>query len=218
MQLAAMQHLHPDAALTMVMPDYVELNGFNLASHTTALEQSVLGKPHLLPKHNIVSSMPPTIIGKRSRSNSDASSCHSSSAGSSHASVFSSEIDASDNEYGSQTSIGEQTPCSRKCSMSEGTSSQHSLDDLAVWRAELLAREQSERERCAKRIRDLRGQVVRLASEVVHNASSSHSDAQPAIAVPAAVASISTSSILSASSSSSSTEEKNALVDTLVGK
>ena len=24
------------------------MNGFNLASHTTALEQSVLGKPHLL--------------------------------------------------------------------------------------------------------------------------------------------------------------------------
>ncbi|SPO32148.1 related to PCL5 - cyclin [Ustilago trichophora] len=199
---------------SMPISDYVELNGYNLASHTTALEQSLLGKPHLMPVAGLAL-MPPTVCGKRSRSNSDASS-YSSSAASSHASVFSSENDGSESGYDSQTSIGEQTPSSRKSSMSE-TSSHQQLENLAIWRADLLSTEHSERERCAKRIRDLQGEVVRLASEVVHVASQ---PAQPSVAAPAAPAahSASTSSISPASSSSSSSSEgtKNALVDCLV--
>ena len=219
-----MQPLGPYAPTMVVdgaslpISDYVELNGFNLASHTTALEQSVLGKPHLMPVNGLAL-MPPTVCGKRSRSNSDASS-YSSSAASSHASVFSSENEGSESGYESQTSIGEQTPSSsRKSSMSEGASHQQ-LDNLAIWRADLLAAEQSERERCAKRIRDLQGEVVRLASEVVQVASQ---PAQPSVVAPAAAtATASTSSISPASSSSSSSSSsegtKNALVDCLVGK
>lgn len=217
-----MQPLGPYAPTMVVdgaslpISDYVELNGFNLASHTTALEQSVLGKPHLMPVNGLAL-MPPTVCGKRSRSNSDASS-YSSSAASSHASVFSSENEGSESGYESQTSIGEQTPSSsRKSSMSEGASHQQ-LDNLAIWRADLLAAEQSERERCAKRIRDLQGEVVRLASEVVQVASQ---PAQPSVVAPAAAtATASTSSISPASSSSSSSSSsegtKNALVDCLV--
>lgn len=216
-----MQPLGPYAPTMVVdgaslpISNYVELNGYNLASHTTALEQSVLGKPHLLSANGLAL-MPPTVCGKRSRSNSDASS-YSSSAASSHASVFSFENDGSESGYDSLTSVGEQTPSSRKSSMSEGSSQQQ----LAIWRADLLAAEQSERERCAKRIRDLQGEVVRLASEVVSVASQ---PAPSSVAAPAAIPnSASTSSVSPASSSSPSTSSssegtKNALVDCLVGK
>ncbi|GAC72345.1 hypothetical protein PANT_7d00057 [Moesziomyces antarcticus T-34] len=209
--------------VAVAMSDYVELNGFNLASHTTALEQSVLGKPHLLSTASLAAAVP-TICGKRSRSNSDASSSYSSSAASSHASVFSSEHDGSESGYDSHTSIGDQTPCSRKSSMSETASSQQ-LDNLATWRADLLAASHAERERCAKRIRDLQGEVVRLATEVVGTASQPAQPCLPSVddvasgaAAPAASAGPSTISPASTSSPSASSadESKNALVDGLV--
>ncbi len=200
---------------TMPLSDYIELNGFNLASHTTALEQSVIGKPHLASATHALALVPPTVCGKRSRSNSEASS-YSSSAASSHASVFSSEHDGSEAGFDSQTSVGEQTPSSRKSSMGECTSQQQ-LDNLAIWRADLLAASHNERERCAKRIRDLQGEVVRLASEVVNTASQPTAAAPAAAPVaPAPVDSISPAT--SSSSSSSSEGSKNALVDCLVGK
>lgn len=203
--------------VAVAVSDYVELNGFNLASHAAALEQSVLGKPHLLSTASLAAAVP-TICGKRSRSNSDASSSYSSSAASSHASVFSSEHDGSESGYDSHTSIGDQTPCSRKSSMSETSSSQQ-LDNLATWRADLLAASHAERERCAKRIRDLQGEVVRLATEVVATDAAAASAAvahnvavAPASAGPSTVSPASTSS----PSASSADESKNALVDGLV--
>lgn len=200
--------------------DYVELNGFNLASHTTALEQSVLGKPNLVSAVNGLALQPASTLGKRSRSNSDASSSSSSaaSAASHHASVFSSyDNDGSEAAFGSQTSIGEQTPSSRKSSMSTCVSQQQQFEQLAAWRAEMLAASQStERQRCAKRIRDLQGEVVRLASEVVNVASQPAQPVQTVSAPDAApVASISPAS---SSTSSSSEGSKTALVDCLVGK
>ncbi|CBQ70956.1 conserved hypothetical protein [Sporisorium reilianum SRZ2] len=209
-----MQPLHPYAPTVVVdgailpVADYVELNGFNLASHTTALEQSVLGKPHLLShSNNALTWQPPTVCGKRSRSSSDASSSSSSSA-----SVFSPDNEGSESTFDSQTSVGEQTPSSRKSSMNERAISQHQFEHLAAWRADMLAASDAERERdrCAKRIRDLQGEVVRLASEVVSVAS--QPAAQPAAAAPSAISPAS-----SLSSSSSSTEgSKTALVDCLV--
>ncbi|KIS68105.1 uncharacterized protein UMAG_10486 [Mycosarcoma maydis] len=57
------------------------MNVFNLASHTIALKQSVLGKPHLfvLVHQPWTVLQPPTVCGKRSRSSSGASSSLSSS-------------------------------------------------------------------------------------------------------------------------------------------
>lgn len=189
---------------------YVELNGFNLATHTTALEQSVLGKTHLGSTTG-PTLLPPTICGKRSRSNSDASSFSSSSR------VFSSEHDETESGCDSQTSVGEQSPSSRKSSISEGPCTQQQqqqLDSLAIWRAELHAATQSERERCAKRIRDLQGEVVRLASEVV-NTGSQPTTVSHAVA-PAPVAAPSTSP--APPSLFPSDGSKNVLVDCLVGK
>lgn len=213
---------------TLPISDYVELNGLNLASHTTALEQSVLGKPHLVSTANGLALQPPTSLGKRSRSNSDASSSSSSSgsAASHHASVFSAfDNDGSEAAFDSQTSVGEHTPSSRKSSMSSTSihpiSRQQQLEQLAAWRAEMLASsESSDREHCAKRIRDLQGEVVRLASEVVHVASQPVSQpVQPVQPVPAPTA-VSGPSISPASSSTSFSSEgsKTALVDCLVGK
>ena len=56
------------------------MNGFNLASQTTALKQSVLGKPHLFVLVHLPWTVlqPPTVCGKQSRSSSDASSLSSS--------------------------------------------------------------------------------------------------------------------------------------------
>lgn len=210
--------------ITVPIADYVELNGFNLATHTTALEQSVLGKPHLSSTNSNagLALMPPTVCGKRSRSNSDASS-YSSSAASSHASVFSSENDAFESGYDTQTSVGEQTPSSRKSSMSE-SSSQQIEQDLSAWRASLLAASQEEQQRCAKRLRDLQGEVVRLANEVVNSASlpvQVNAYAPPApvafASAAAAPAPANDSGISPASSSSSASDEsKNALVDSLI--
>ncbi|EST05763.1 Cyclin PHO80-like protein [Kalmanozyma brasiliensis GHG001] len=210
---------------TLPISDYVELNGLNLASHTTALEQSVLGKPHLVSTANGLALQPPTSsLGKRSRSNSDASSSSSSSGSvaSHHASVFSVfDNDGSEAAFDSQTSLGEQTPSSRKSSMSSTSihpiSQQQQLEQLAAWRAELLASsESSDREHCAKRIRNLQSEVVRLASEVVHVASQPvPQPAQPA-AAPHAVPGPSISPASSSTSSSSSEGSKTALVDCLV--
>ncbi|KAJ1020134.1 hypothetical protein NDA16_004414 [Ustilago loliicola] len=220
-----MQPLRPFAPTMVVdgialpIADYVEPNGINLATHTTALEQSVLGKPHLSSTDtNRLALMPPTVCGKRTRSNSDASS-YSSSAASSHASVFSSENDAFESGYDTQTSVGEQTPSSRKSSMSE-SSSQQIEQDLASWRVHLLAASQEEQQRCAKRLRDLQGEVVRLANEVVNTASQpaqANATAPPVPVAPAAVNDSGISPASSASSSSSASDDaKNALVDSLI--
>lgn len=202
----------------MRISDSVELNGFNLAHHTTALEQSVLGKRHLASTNGLAL-VNPTVCGKRSRSNSNASAYSSSAASSSHASVFSSsENDGSEYGSDSQTSIGDQTPSSRKSSMSE-TSSQQLEENLAAWRADLLAA--ASHEHCAKRIRDLQGEVVRLASEVVNTASqpcAAAAPAQPAQPAVAPIHNISPASSSSPSSSSSEGSTKIALVDCLVGK
>ncbi|SYW81604.1 uncharacterized protein UHO2_00128 [Ustilago hordei] len=219
-----MQPLGPFAVDGIAVPiaDYVELNGFNLASHTTALEQSVLGKPHLSSSTNTnnrgLTLMPPTVCGKRSRSNST-----SSSAPSSHASVFScSENDLFESGYETQTTwLGEQTPSSRKSSMSE-SSSQQIEHDLASWRADLLAASQEEQQRCAKRLRDLQGEVLRLANQVVSTASQQPVQAAaPVVSTSAPLnitSGISPSSSASSSSSSASDDTKNSLVDSLIGK
>ncbi|KAJ1028191.1 hypothetical protein NDA13_003637 [Ustilago tritici] len=207
--------------IAVPIADYVELNGFNLASHTTALEQSVLGKPHLSStnaNNGGLTLMPPTVCGKRSRSNST-----SSSAASSHASVFScSENDLFESGYETQTtSLGEQTPSSRKSSMSE-SSSQQIEHDLASWRADLLAASQEEQQRCAKRLRDLQGEVLRLANQVVSTASQQPVQAAAPVAPAPAPAplnntsGISPSSSASSSSSSASDDTKNSLVDSLI--
>ncbi|KAJ1034967.1 hypothetical protein NDA18_000573 [Ustilago nuda] len=213
-----MQPLGPFAVDGIAVPiaDYVELNGFNLASHTTALEQSVLGKPHLSStntNHRGLTLMPPTVCGKRSRSKST-----SSSAASSHASVFScSENDLFESGYETQTTLlGEQTPSSRKSSMSE-SSSQQIEHDLASWRADLLAASQEEQQRCAKRLRDLQGEVLRLANQVVSTAS--QQPAAPVVSTSAPLnntCGISPSSSASSSSSSASDDTKNSLVDSLI--
>ncbi|CCF51679.1 hypothetical protein NDA11_000910 [Ustilago hordei] len=217
-----MQPLGPFAVDGIAVPiaDYVELNGFNLASHTTALEQSVLGKPHLSSSTNTnnrgLTLMPPTVCGKRSRSNST-----SSSAPSSHASVFScSENDLFESGYETQTTwLGEQTPSSRKSSMSE-SSSQQIEHDLASWRADLLAASQEEQQRCAKRLRDLQGEVLRLANQVVSTASQQPVQAAaPVVSTSAPLnitSGISPSSSASSSSSSASDDTKNSLVDSLI--
>lgn len=207
---------------TLPISHFVELNGYNLASHTIALEQSVLGKPHLSSTHNDFALQPPTVCGKRSRSNSDASSSSSSATSASHhASVFSPDDDSSESAFGSQFSVGEQTPSSSR----KGSMSQH--DQLADWPADVLAAShaasQSERERCVKRIRQLEGKVVKLASEFVTAASqpatSDETNVAPAVAAPQAVPAPSISPASSSSSSSSSTDSsKTALVDCLVGK
>ncbi|SAM63914.1 related to PCL5-cyclin [Ustilago bromivora] len=216
-----MQPLGPFAVdgITVPIADYVELNGFNLASHTTALEQSVLGKPHLSSTNTNnggLTLMPPTVCGKRSRSNST-----SSSAASSHASVFScSENDLFESGYETQTtSLGEQTPSSRKSSMSE-SSSQQIEHDLASWHADLLAASQEEQQRCAKRLRHLQGEVLRLANQVVSTAGKQPVQAAaPVASAPAPLnntSGISPSSSASSSLSSASDDTKNSLVDSLI--
>lgn len=218
-----MQPLGPFAVDGIAVPiaDYVELNGFNLASHTTALEQSVLGKPHLSStntNNRSLTLMPPTVCGKRSRSNST-----SSSAASSHASVFScSENDLFESGYETQTtSLGDQTPSSRKSSMSESSSRQIE-HDLASWRADLLAASQEEQQRCAKRLGDLQAEVLRLGNQVVSTASQQPVQAAaPVASTPAPLnntSGISPSSSASSCSSSASDDTKNSLVDSLIGK
>lgn len=223
-----MQPLHPSYAPTVVVDgavplvaDYVELNGINLASHTTALEQSVLGKPHLMPNHNALTWQPPTVCGKRSRSSSDASSSSSSAEATTfHASVFSPDNEGSESAFDSQTSVGEQTPSSCKSSMNQRVISQQQFEQLAAWRADMLAASEaeSERDRCAKRIRDLQGEVVRLASEVVSVASQPTAQAAQLNTDAVAAAAPSVISPASSSSSSSTDGSKTALVDCLVGK
>lgn len=161
--------------------------------------------------------MPPTVCGKRSRSNST-----SSSAASSHASVFScSENDLFESGYETQTTwLGEQTPSSRKSSMSE-SSSQQIEHDLASWRADLLAASKEEQQRCAKRLRDLQGEVLRLANQVVSTAGKQ--PVQAAAPVASAPAPLNNTSGISPSSSASSSssasdDTKNSLVDSLIGK
>ncbi|PWZ01657.1 hypothetical protein BCV70DRAFT_144658, partial [Testicularia cyperi] len=210
------------AFAALPVADQLELSGVNLATHTTALEQYVLGKPVVGNAFNLAANPNVTVCGKRSRSNSDASSSFSSSARSSYnSSVFSSEADGGESGYDSQTSV-ELSPsaCSRMSSAGEGTIQR--LDQLAVWRAGIVAESQREQDHCAKRIKDLQGEVVRLASEVVqaqqqHQQSSAAAAPVPHSSASSAAGPESGSSANTSPASSTSPDSKDTFVECLLG-
>lgn len=186
-------------ASTVPVFDQFELSGYNLATHTSAFEQSVVGKP----TDNSLTILPPTVCGKRSRANSSASSFDSSSDSSSYnSSVFSTE-----SSYDSPTSVEQTTP-SRKSSA--GQDGEQQLKNLAAWRASLITEQQAERS--AKRAK---------ACDAIAEQPTAATVAKPAVceAAPvAAPASVSTCSRGVSPAASTSPECKNTFVDCLVGK
>lgn len=192
-------------ASTVPVFDQFELSGYNLATHTSAFGQSVVGKQTYLADNNLAI-LPPTVCGKRSRSNSTASSFDSSSDASSFVSVFSTEA-----SYDSPTTVEQTTP-SRKSSAGQDSEDQQQLDNLAAWRATVLSEQQAERS--AKRAKSLHVDAEHIVPAEVTVAKVC--DAAPVVApLPPSVP---VSSRSASPAASTSPECKNTFVDCLVGK
>ena len=98
------------------------MNGFNLASHTTALEQSVLGKPHLLSTNH----GPYCSLRASAASDTDPARMlrlcppQPRQLLATRWSYPTTMNDGSESAFDSQTSVDEQTPSSRKTLCADG--------------------------------------------------------------------------------------------------
>ncbi|KAN0060089.1 PHO85 cyclin-5 [Thecaphora frezii] len=173
------------------------LSHTNLTTHTTALQQHVLGqRPSASRLHP-----PASLCGKRSRSNSD-SSPSSASSPSSFASVFSFENDHADSGYESQTSVELSPSSSRKSSSGE---SQQQLSALTAWRSSISELDAA---RVCKKLKPVQGTrgVAAAATEFISAVdgaiATSLAQSLAATTLPSSTASSSSSSSNSISSSS----------------
>ena len=192
----------PAMPLASLPSSFQPLNYSNLASHTTALEQTLVSAVALKLSHP-----PASVCGKRARANSAASSASTSSPSSTYTSVFSSDNEAG---YESQTSV-ELSPASRSSSSGE---SQQKLAVLSAWRSSLQqpTTTTESQDRCSKKIKANEGRSVPL----VPAPSCIDKSGDPAVSSSATPKS--GTSTTTSSSCSPPADGKIAFVDNLVGE